>query len=201
MTCDSRAPHVSTLSVAVTLVVAAAVTAGSGRGGGASSPPPEEAASRYYQALLAGDTTAAERVSNGMLPVDFTVIDSVRLGAVETVEPCPDLPDLPDGLASRADSGRRRMLDSISSVFDSLFGAFRGADRCVDVETILVQVTPDDRANTTVEYLTHLRRTDGRWLVEAFTTGTRVPSAVLKTMGSQLRELSEVLQQAADTVP
>ena len=48
-----------------------------------------------------------------------------------------------------------------------------------------------------VEFSSSVRRTDDGWRVEAFETGTRAAPAVLRTMGSLLRDLGDALEGAA----
>lgn len=156
-----------------------------------------EAARTYYDALLAADTTAARRVSNGLLPIDFGRIDSVRLDEPVDLEECPELPELPARLRQGTDTGvHRRTLDSIAGVMDSLFRGLRDAERCAKVPTTLIVAGSPSQNRFTVEFPTSARMADDGWRVEAFGTGTRAAPAVLRTMGSLLRDLGDALEEA-----
>lgn len=161
---------------------------------------PVPAARAYYDALLAADTAAARARSNGLLPIDFGKIEGVRLGEATDRGECPPLPEIPDHVLARADTGAgRRTLDSIAGVLDSLFASMRGAERCADVPTTLVvgDVGGEDREEVAIRYPTLLRLAPGGWRVDAFVTGKEAVPAYVRMMGSLLGRLGDALERAA----
>lgn len=161
---------------------------------------PVPAARAYYDALLAADTAAARARSNGLLPIDFGKIEGVRLGEATDRDECPSLPEIPDHVLARADTGPgRRTLDSIAGVLDSLFASMRGAERCAEVPTTLVagSVGGQDREEVAIRYPTLLRLAPDGWRVDAFVTGKEAVPAYVRMMGSLLGRLGDALERAA----
>lgn len=156
----------------------------------------------YYGALIAADTVDARALSNGLLPIDFGRIDSALVAEPEPMDACPALPEIPARLREGAASEeRRRLLDSLASVLDSLHGPMRGAERCVEAATTLVVSGHRSGKRVTVEYPTLLRLLPDGWRVDAFETGREAVPAVLATMGSLLRDLNEALESRGGGTP
>jgi hypothetical protein len=151
---------------------------------------------RYYDALLVADTATAEALSNGMLPIDFSKVEGVRVGTAQPRDSCAALPSIPaSGPAAAPDPEVRRIRDSVSGVLDSLFAGMEGAEACATVPTELVVVPREDGPDVVVSFPTHVRRLEDGWRVDAFTTGTKAAPAVLETISGLLRDLGDALEQ------
>lgn len=192
------------LAAAVALVCVGAAGAAAQEVGeaGRDEGSADEVARAYYGALIAADTAEARARSNGLLPIDFGRIDSALVAEPEPMDACPALPEIPARLREGAASEeRRRLLDSLASVLNSLHGPMREAERCVEAATTLVVSGHPSGRRVTVEYPTLLRLLPEGWRVDAFETGREAVPAVLTTMGSLLRDLNEALESMGGGTP
>ncbi len=204
--CARLAAAVALVSVGVAGAVAPAGAQAAaqevGRDADRDEASADQVARAYYGALIAADTAEARARSNGLLPIDFGRIDSALVADPEPMDACPTLPEIPARLREAAGSEeRRRMLDSLASVLDSLHGPMRGAERCVEAPTTLVVAGHPSGRRVTVDYPTVLRLLPEGWRVDAFETGREAVPAVLTTMGSLLRDLNEALESMGGGTP